>query len=346
MGKTIGICGYGYSGSGAVVDLLRGCPNVNYIDCGELTISYLPDGLEDLEHSLFEGHSRFLSCDIALKRFIERIDKYTKSNCRFDKNMTKKWHDRTIKYIEQLTQVEWIGYWKYDYQETFDSMHNYIRYRINDHFYNLFKRILRGGTLYPERKMRLSINPQEFETITIEYVEELLVSLGYLDGKINILDQLYSADNPSKSFKYFPNPCAIIVDRDPRDVYILSKKVLSNHSLWIPTNNVKDFVKYYKSIRDNENKENQKGVFRLNFEELVYDFENTKSLIASFIGIEPNTLTDTYFKPEVSINNTQLFENVDLRLKDDIKYIEEHLGEYLVDFSQYALRPNRETNVF
>lgn len=344
MEKTIGVCGYGYSGSGAVVDLLRECSEVNYINYGEFNISYIPDGLEDLRFHIMDSHSRYLSSDIALKRYHERISKYVKSDVRFPSEIKKAIIDLTTEYINSLTMVSWIGYWGVDYQETIGKLSN-IRYRVNNKFYSFFKRFKKQGLLYPERVMRLSINPPQFEEITRDYVHSVLLVLGYKEGKINIIDQLFAADDPVKSFSFFKNPMAILVDRDPRDVYILAKNTLVNHSLWIPTSNVKSFVEYYKCIREHE-KNDSNNILRLYFEELVYDYDKTKQIIADFIGIHAPSLNGGLFNPEISINNTQLYEIADKKFVSDINYIERNLSSYLFDFSRYSIRPSRNSKVF
>ena len=63
----------------------------------------------------------------------------------------------------------------------------------------------------------------------------------------------------------------IIVDRDPRDVYLLSKNNLRKDAAWIPTS-VCDFVSYYKLLRSNNY--NDSRIYNLQFEDLVYQYEN------------------------------------------------------------------------
>ena len=71
--NTLGVCGFGYSGSGAVVDLLKNNDNIMYPEIGEFTLTYLPDGLKDLRYNLFDNCSRFFSSDVAIMRVRRRV---------------------------------------------------------------------------------------------------------------------------------------------------------------------------------------------------------------------------------------------------------------------------------
>ena len=137
MIKTIGICGFGYSGSGAVVDLLKNNPSVNYLDIGEFTLTYIPDGLKDLRYNLFDNCSRFFSPDVALIRFKKRIYLYCKEKA-YSKNQTKKIMTECDKFIESVTQVKWKGFWKIDRHKCHTKL-NYFFYRLNYKLCDKFK---------------------------------------------------------------------------------------------------------------------------------------------------------------------------------------------------------------
>jgi len=150
-----------------------------------------------------------------------------------------------------------------------------------------------------------------------------------------VLDQPFSADNPEKSFIFFDNPAAIIVDRDPRDLYLLAKEVLRSRASFIPTDNVYDFVTYYKVIRENRKKVvNTTKVLYLNFEDMIYEYKTTAEKIIAFLGLKRHEKPLEYFNPEISKNNTQLF-NKYTNYKKEIEYIEKELEEWLYPFYKY-----------
>ena len=103
----------------------------------------------------------------------------------------------------------------------------------------------------------------------------------------------------------------------------------------MPVDDVKTYVEYYRLIHENTAKNEDKNkVLRIRFEDLLYEYENTVSQIEEFIGINNHVKPRECFKPHVSINNTQLFHKFK-DMEDDVKYIEEHLSEYLYPFENY-----------
>lgn len=78
--------------------------------------------------------------------------------------------------------------------------------------------------------------------------------------------------------------------------------------------------------------------FADHFEDLVYDYENSVNQILKFLNLDSSfhTLKKTYFLPERSINNTQLFQNE--RYKEETKIITDNLSDYLYPFP-YARVP-------
>ena len=90
----LGICGYGYTGSGAVISLLKEFEGVNYLhnkDVQEFTLSYISDGIEDLEFNLVSNPSKGTRCDVAVYRFKLLIDFYERNYNRFTNKKFKKY---------------------------------------------------------------------------------------------------------------------------------------------------------------------------------------------------------------------------------------------------------------
>mgnify|MGYP006872937219 FL=1 len=66
----VGVCGHGYSGSGAVVDYLKEKPDCQVCGNIELSLAYMPHGLQDLDYHVNESVSRYYSSDAAIKDFL------------------------------------------------------------------------------------------------------------------------------------------------------------------------------------------------------------------------------------------------------------------------------------
>ena len=72
----------------------------------------------------------------------------------------------------------------------------------------------------------------------------------------------------------------------------------------------------------------------LQYEELIYQYHKTIQLLEEATGrkhIAPKSI----FKPEISINNTQLYKKFP-QYKKEILVIEKELEEYLYDFDSAA----------
>ena len=131
------------------------------------------------------------------------------------------------------------------------------------------------------------------------------------DG-VAIFDQLIHAQHTEIIDQFFDDSFrAIIVLRDPRDLYCLSKYFWSKppHGFKPPLpTDIEEFCDFWKKTT-NFNK-SASNVLPLFFEELVYDYENTLTKIESFLGLtkKDHLYPKKYFDPEKSIRNTQIFK--------------------------------------
>ena len=122
----IGVCGYGYTGTGAVFSLLKEYSDVKCLPGGrddiEFTISYVPDGLEDLEYHLCINPSKGVGCDSAIYRYQLLINDFSRSHNRFTDNRF-----RTISeaYIESIIQVKYTAYRTFEYDRSSCALSKY-----------------------------------------------------------------------------------------------------------------------------------------------------------------------------------------------------------------------------
>ena len=82
-----------------------------------------------------------------------------------------------------------------------------------------------------------------------------------------------------------------------------------------------------------------RGVRQNGDEDLIYRYEETVLKIQQFIKIEEHADAHLHFKPEVSINNTQLYTKYPY-LKNDIMCIENELHDFLYNFDEFDLKPS------
>lgn len=335
----IGACGFTGTGSSAVVDYLKGFDSVCIIDKGEFILAHSPDGLEDLDYQLNKHCCKYSSSEVALKRFRLNVRNYTAY--RFAHNTEEK--DRIMKltdeYIDSIVQACWIGNGSADFQLHTSKLSRKAFDFSRRVFIKIPYGLKKNWKHYPLYKMEFSMEPEGFYEKTKEYVNSILEIGGAdLDKKI-ILDQPFSATKPELAFPYFEDPLAIVVDRDPRDLYTIVKKIYLKS--WgfsqVPTDDVKQFVVFYRKMREidrNISAEDEKRILNIRFEDMIYNYEETSKIINAFCGLDEKDKKKMIFDPKVSIKNTQVYKNYP-ELADDIKYIEQMLPNYLFDFESY-----------
>lgn len=325
----IGICGLGYSGSGALTDFLKEFDSVKVYDEIEFDFVYAPDGVEDLYYHLCENPVRYLSGNTAIKRFINLKKDFSRNSSAYMKATNGKFAEITDKYLESLIQVRWIGSDAYE-KITSGEIRKTIKYRIGGRIDDITQRKNGNkGSHFSYSNMYLSVEPENFIELSKQYLIDIMNAMS-VDWKSKIvLNQPFPSNNPERYYKYYDDPMCIIVDKDPRDQYILAKKILKRNGSFIPTENVEDFIAYYQKMHEEQSK-----AVRINFEDLIYEYDKTIEVLKSQLGVGTHTYPRRYFDPAISINNTQLFKRYP-EYKDDIKIIENKLGKYLFQFEKY-----------
>lgn len=339
----IGACGFTGSGSSAVSDYLKEYESIISIDQIEFILSHSPDGLEDLDYQLNHHCVKYTSSVVAIERFRKNAYNYL-INWIEDNTIRRKLASLTEEFLDSITQVEWRGFGGAHYQLRSRDFYKYRRLNMFPYF--LTMRILRGlpgnilkdWSLYPARKMQFSIQPEHFDELAKQYVSLVLETLGADFQKKIVLDQPFSGNSPQNSFKFFDNPKAIIVDRDPRDMYIFTKEFYHKRGTiyQIPTDTVSNFVKYFLHMRKGQPYlQEDDRILLLRFEDMVYRFQETERKIQSFCELSASERKYHYFFPEKSINNTQIYKRYP-EYEQDIRYIEKELREYLYPFEEFG----------
>lgn len=330
----IGVSGYGATGSSAVLDLLKEFDDIQVIDNFEFQLLQQPDGLLDLEYHLVKSRGR-VRCNAAITRFKRNIR--GRRTRKIAKETKGEYYRLTNKYLESLIDLKWKGFSSYDSDDLkrFDS--STISIQANRILYKLFKTIKIKKAFPISTERYFAIKDAEFYEITKQYINDILLSLNCdLDKKI-VLDQLFSATNPTEGFQFFKGAKSIIVDRDPRDLYIYTHVTRPEHNRYMPNKSVQDFVKYYKILHSNfESNFNQENVLYIKFEDLIYEYDKTVKRVSDFLGMKGHSNPTKYFNPSVSIKNTQSYKKFN-GLQREISYIETELKEWIYDFESKKL---------
>lgn len=323
------------TGSSAVTDYFSEYDDICSLGNYEYRFLHEPDGIADLHYNVIENNNRHNTSD-SIKRYIKYTDKLVKMGYGgydiFDGNFEK----YTKEFIEDITELKVHTWWNKDRT---DRGRLFV---LIDRIYSKLKCIFTGN-LGTEIRFSLltkleygyytAISEEEFLGAVKRYVQKLLSYVNKNNKPFVMVDQMVPPTGLNRYVKYFDDVKIFVVDRDPRDVYILEKEFWK----WgvIPVDDVRDYVKWFLITRKYATnvQEDKDKVLRIKFEDMIYDYENTTEKLREFAGIskEKHVRVRQIFNPDISIKNTNLKEQVK-KYEEDIRYIEEHLKEYLYDF--------------
>jgi hypothetical protein len=344
----IGTCGFASTGSSAVSDFLKEFDENQVFDQFEFTLPYLPDGLEDLEYHLTQHVCRDDSCGIAIPRFKRCIEKEFGLVLKKQFNISQQQlNEITRQFLDSIVQLKWKTAKRTDMLLNPSWFYYFFGFRVMKcHVLPyLQKKIGRVVDIWPYRDVEVSIFPDNFYEASRSFIRNILSGMGADFNKNIVLDQPFLGSNPVRSFCFFDNPRAIVVDRDPRDNYLFTKLVLYKTENIMPVDDVKTFVKYYRLFRDNHPyKQPDKDVLCVRFEDMIYNYESTTERIRDFCNLPVNPNPKSIFDPNLSIANTQLFLRFP-EYKADIEFIEKELPEYLFNYDDYP-KPNISGKMF
>lgn len=338
----IGVCGFGSTGSSAVSDYLSEFDNVQVLDQLEFTWVSGVDGLIDLEYHVKHPHNRTGDSIYAIHRYRERMKYLLKGYSKVAGVDPKVFELSTERFLDAITQVKWNWY--------INEPDNYLMKAAK----HLMKRIIlkmerKAGhqvNSWPMTEVSLSLNPDNFEDAARAHVKEFLSALGATWDKPLVLDQPFAGNNPQACFKYFENPYAIVVDRDPRDNYVFANtRLVGKLPHFMPIQPVEKFVKYYRALRNNQPYSvKNEHVLSIKFEDMVYHYDETTKVIRDFLQLPENPNPKSIFDPGISMSNTQVWKRFPQFAKD-IEFIEKELPEYLFDY-RGCPEPNPNSKMF
>lgn len=351
MKEIIACTGYGATGSSAATNILEEFSDIKSLsDNFECTFLHEVDGLSDLEKALREGHR--LKTDLAIKRFL-RLSCILNKNLYFIKYFNWKFKKHSIEFVNSICAAQWNGAWhrssdtiKYSKQDLL--YHNLAKQVfLNEYSYSHYSLFEPNGWR-PSSSLRNKMYYAHFDDSFYEkaqkYVNDLMAEIAkHTDAKRILIDQFFPAYDITSYLNYAPKTKTVIVDRDPRDMYVLNKS--SWGEAYIPTDDVDVFIKWYKGIRFSQKKEAENTqVLLCHFEDFIFDYEASLLRLMQFIGLEKSEHVKKLerFNPEKSIKNTNLFNSFP-KWKADVKKIETELSEYCYNFPDGSTLSNNST---
>ena len=227
--KKIACVGYHATGAGVIDDLFREFDNVEQgayeVEC---RLFQDPDGIADLEWNLVRNSHR-LNSGFAVKRFLNYVKRTERT---YKKIFGSSWRELSEQYAQAIVKIDYRGYWHGDIW----LLNPVLRY------YHLFRRGL--SKIAPKRWKKPSyynyfpwlrtyhagMSEQEFLAHTRQYVDRLCEAMHPEGKEYVLLDQPFSPSNLGLYSRYVNDLKTIVVDRDPRDVFIF-QKLIKEHTL-------------------------------------------------------------------------------------------------------------------
>ena len=335
--KIITCASYYATGSSAVTDLFSEFENCGSVGDYEFRFAHDPDGIRDLEYNLIDNNNRHNTSN-AIKRFIRYVIYLNGGRLKLRKCYRKFLDDAFLKYsmeyVHNITELQTSVWWHYDQKEKgmlFDFVDKSISKLIN--ILHIRKQRFSLMELFNEQAYFSAIDKETFYKYTKEYTKKVIDYLNKDKKEFVMVDQLVPPSNVEKYLNYFDDIKVIVVERDPRDVFIAANVMYRERV--IPYHNVVDYCKWYEITRRHRKSEtyNSDYVYFLRFEDLIYSYENTSEKLFKFVGLDPQNHNNkkSRFDPAVSIKNTNMISRYP-EFKKEIEYIEKNLSEYLYDF--------------
>lgn len=350
--KNIAVTGYYGTGSSAVIDLLREYKGVEVVpDCGHLyehEIFYYPGGLFDLCSLLTNGNTPQGS-DIAINNFIDTMRRLNNYDYVWYGSFRRLFGDKVMKMTDEFVNAiseRRNGSNSFHYVKTRFSIVKAMMQLAARIVYG--KRFSRYGVKYvgDGRPVYFSM-PSEDELY--EAVKKFTSSYFQLFDKENVTMKIYDhliwpqQVNAHKRC-FDDNLKIIVVNRDPRDVFLSSKYIWCKPPIGRGEphfgNDFSTFVKEWKrtTVKNIENP----NALQIYFEDLVYNYEETVDIIEKFLGVSDNEHINkkARFQPEKSIENTQVFRTND-KWYSETKDAADMLNGYLYEFP-YERQPQQK----
>ena len=330
---TISCASYYGSGSSAIIDYLSEFKDVKSLTNYEFRFAHDPDGLSELEYNLVENFNRHNSGH-AIKRYKKIVDYYSNhlGVKRYEPFFNGKWKQYSYEYIEKLIDFSFPGCWQYDF---FDKgpIYEFLAKLPNRLLQRTIWRNKPDKNFFFGKNITYASHPTEeyFLKCTKEYTSNLLKEANTTNNKILLVDQIVPSSNIDRHIRYFDNMKVFVVDRDPRDVYLLSKYEWKDE---VVPKDIDLFCKWYKYTRSTQKNENwDEKKLLLQFEDMVYKYDETSKKINDWVGLnaEEHIRIKEIFNPQISIKNTQYWVSHP-NCKEEALYIANKLGDYLYNF--------------
>ena len=337
--KFIGVSGFFSSGSSAVIDLLKEFQNT-YECKAEIRIIRDPYGISQLEQALVH-HWELLNSSAAIQDFLWLCGIYNRTGghvfspagLSYGKNISTDFMQITQEYVNELSEFTYES--DFYYQKIKKTYLKFVIDRIRYGIEVYSKGRIRSANRKNKPSYFAHPTAEQFQLATRRYLNRLFekcipenAETGYI-----LLDQAISTNDVDALNRYFTDGKLVIVDRDPRDMYVEDLERW-RENLDFDTASVdagKRYVMRHRALR--QNIPTADNVMVVRFEELIRNYESESKRIMDFVGFTESQHINPhmYLKPEVSAKNIGVWKQYYEKYKDAIDTIRKMLPDYCVD---------------
>jgi len=335
--RYLDLSGYAFSGKHAMIDLMREFRSYTVAPFQyEFNLLRIQGGIRDLESALMDDWSPIRS-DAAIRRFRRIVRRFATRNSwirpstwleatgwNYDDFFKGQFSAASNKYIDALVDTTYRASWPFS---AFDMA-------TPELFIRKLLKLLRINSAF-DIDYDLSA-PDNFLELTREYMNSLMLAFAEPAAHTVVMHNSFEPFNPSRTIRYFYEARSIIVDRDPRDMYVAQNTYVPPGTIQRPgpyrgaAVPPEIFVRRFRLCRAKilNTDEDPRRVLRLRYEDLVLRYDDTLVLILSFLAesADSHVWRGSYFKPEISARNIGLWRNFyDQRA---VEYIARELPEF------------------
>ena len=347
--KIIDISGLGHSGKTSVTDLLREVNGITvHYGSFEFGLLRLPDGMIDLKSAIVDNWSPVRS-DFAIKRFKKLYSALAPTYVEF---IHPDFLKLSEEYAQSIVTDTLLVNWYDSLYDTFPGYKTKIKAILKiANLLTVFRTLKKKvpGTGNHNKNTVYLVDNSDFIQKTKDYLIKILSIYKGAEIQTVVTNNTFEPFNPEKSMELFDDAFCVIVDRDPRDIYL---SALNSQGLFIPdfeknnpaitqkfienqkqdmlgTHNIGTFIERQKIYRKNIVNSDNPRIIRIHYEDMIYNYEKTVKELFIQLDIDPkkHIYKKKYFNPEISKKNVGLWKNhKHLR---EITLIEKELKDYL-----------------
>ena len=325
------VSGFGCSGSSVVVDWARefdGC----HVFPDEFDLFRHPDGVQDLRDALTRRIS-LRRCFIAMERFSRLVAVMSRpATAQFGRDYEKKafsgFESLMQDFLDDLTAITypasktatWIAL--HGELSVFGNFTDEASLSTNDRAKisklnrransrskakaRLAKALLRfhgqpRRTTLSEMHQPKVLDEKEFDALARQYFDKMAKCIGPRSKSHLVLDQAIGASGMPDGLNLMSDCKAVVVHRDPRDVYMSGLKAGRD---WVPTASPEEFAQWL-SVAMPPIQLDDPRVALVGFEKLVQEPERAFGFLADFLGLDMSQRKDMgrFFDPQESSAN-------------------------------------------